>query len=226
MDTHYLPQLRDILLKELEEKGLLVEARETLVEACDVQPMMAVFDPEGYWRIGIPNNLTRREMAILREVYLLRDQLARERDCPPFKVFNDHVLIALAEHAPTTMTDLNRIKGMSAAQIRRYGRLLMSAVERGKRAPRPHPPARPPDLDPQVVERYTVLRDWRKTRAEQRGVESDVIISKEALWAVASKVPYTLDDLQNIEGLGPWRLATYGEDLLNVMKPFQNGSGG
>jgi ribonuclease D len=224
MDTHYLPLLRDIMLSQLEEKGLLVEARETLIEACDVPVVVNEFDPDGYWRIGIPNDLTRRQMAILREVYLLRDRLARERDCPPFKVFNDQVLLAMSENAPGTLNDLHRIKGMSTQQVRRYGRVLIQAVERGKRSSLPFPPPRPPDLDPDVVERFTVLREWRKLRAEQRGVESDVIISKEALWALAYKVPVTIDDLNNIEGLGPWRLATYGDELLKVMEPFHNGS--
>jgi len=225
MDTHYLPQLRDILLGQLDEGGLLVEARETLVEACDVPMTVNEFDPDGYWRLGVPHDLTRRQMAILRELYLLRDRLAQERDCPPFKVFNDPVLVALAENPPTSASQINHIKGMSAQQANRYGRHLMTAIDRGRRAPTPTPPPRQPDLDPDVVERFTALREWRKLRAEQRGVESDVIISKEALWSVAHKLPATLDDLHDIEGIGPWRLATYGEALLDVMKSFRNGTG-
>ncbi len=221
MDTHFLPELRDILLGQLEEKGLLVEAHETLVEYCDVPVVVTEFDPEGYWRIGLPNDLTRRQMAILREAYLLRDRLARERDCPAFKVFSDQVLLALAENAPHSLYDLSLIKGMSHQQINRYGRMLIQAVERGKRGATPTPPMRPPDLDPSVVERFTALREWRKLRAEKRGVESDVIISKEAMWAVAYKLPNSLDDLNNIEGLGPWRLAAYGEELLDVMRRYK-----
>jgi ribonuclease D len=221
MDTHFLPELRDILLGQLDEKGLLVEARETLVEYCDVPVVVTEFDPEGYWRIGLPNDLSRRQMAILREGYLLRDRLAQERDCPAFKVFSDQVLLALAENAPHSLHQLSLIKGMSHQQINRYGRMLLQAVERGKRAPIPHPPSRPPDLDPNVVERFSALREWRKLRAEKRGVESDVIISKEAMWAVAYKLPNSLDDLTNIEGLGPWRLAAYGEELLDVMRRYK-----
>src|SRR5688572_18229435 len=151
MDTHYLPELRDILLAELEEKGLLLEARETLVEYCDVPVVVTEFDPEGYWRIGLPNDLNRRQMAILREVYLLRDKLSRERDCPPFKVFSDQVLLAMAENAPQNLHEISLIKGMSHQQINRYGRMLLQAIERGKRALIPHPPARPADIDPGVV---------------------------------------------------------------------------
>jgi ribonuclease D len=225
MDTHFLPQLRDILWAKLEEKGSLDEALETFTEACNVPAAQNEFDPDGYWRIGIPNDLTRRQIAILRELYLLRDRFARDRDVPPFKVFNDHVLIALAQAVPASMRDLENVRGMPASQIRRYGRQLLNAIDRGKRAPLPHPPARHPDIHPAVAERFTALRDWRKQRAEERGVESDVIISKDALWSLAQREPVTLDDLHDIEGLGPWRLATYGQALLDVIRQLRNGTG-
>ncbi|MBZ0277022.1 MAG: HRDC domain-containing protein, partial [Anaerolineae bacterium] len=66
---------------------------------------------------------------------------------------------------------------------------------------------------------YTALLDWRRERARQRGVESDVIISKRALWAIAGRKPHTLDELSGIRGLGAWRLATYGEEMLAIMNP-------
>ncbi|MEP6988164.1 MAG: HRDC domain-containing protein, partial [Chloroflexota bacterium] len=52
---------------------------------------------------------------------------------------------------------------------------------------------------------------------ESRGVESDVIISKDALWGLAIKAPMTLDGLQGIRGIGPWRLAMYGEEIVTLM---------
>ena len=61
----------------------------------------------------------------------------------------------------------------------------------------PEPPA-----DPVVVERYTALREWRKTRALERGVESDVIISKDALWTLAERAPDSLDEMDDVPGLG------------------------
>ncbi len=221
MDTHFLPQLRDILTDKLQEMGRLTEALETFSEACHVPAANNAFDPEGYWRIGIPRSLTRRQMAILRELYLLRDRFARERDVPPFKVFNDHVLVALAEAEPTSMSELFNVRGMPNSQVKRYGRQLLGAIDRGNHAPLPHPPSRQPDVDPMVVERFSALRDWRKQRADQRGVESDVIVSKDAMWAVAFRVPTTLDDLQDIRGLGPWRLAAYGDDILEVIRRFE-----
>jgi ribonuclease D len=225
MDTHYLPILRDHLHNKLAEAELTAEAEEIFREAQDVEAANNQFDPDGFWRIAIPNDLTRRQTTILRELYLLRDELARERDCPPFKVFTDHLMVALASAAPNSMNELKQVEhGLSSGQFRRYGHEVLRAVERGKRAPMLHVPPRPPDIAPPVVERFAALRDWRRERAESRGVESDVIISKNALWALAHKAPTSLDDLRDIPGLGPWRLSAYGEDILDVMQRFINSS--
>jgi ribonuclease D len=218
MDTHYLLPLRDRLANELERGERMTEAHETFAEATDVPAAEHGFDPDGYWKIGIPADLTRRQLAILRELYLLRERLAEERDCPPFKVFTDKVMIAIAEMNAVTVDHLGDLKGFGPSNARRYGRQIQAAVEQGRSGVLPRPPSRPPDIDPLVAERFTALRDWRRMRAEQRGVESDVIVSKDTLWGVAHKAPQTLDDLRGIEGLGPWRLQTYGAELLDVIQ--------
>jgi ribonuclease D len=179
------------------------------------------FDPEGYWRIGIPARLSRRQMAVLRELYLLRESIAEERDTPPFKVFTDRVLVALTLAAPAAVHHLKGIIGMTESQIRRYGRQIVQAIEQGRHGPLPHPPPQP-SVDPLAVERFAALRAWRKNRADARGVESDVILSKDALWSVAYRSPASLDDLKGIRGLGPWRMAEYGQELLEVLRPFQS----
>ena len=74
-----------------------------------------------------------------------------------------------------------------------------------------------------MVELYTALREWRKTRAIERGVESDVIISKDALWTLAERGPDSLDEMDDVPGLGPWRLEVYGAELLEVIRRFKNG---
>lgn len=218
MDTHYLLALRDHLEAELAARGFLEEAQETFSLGCQVPAASRDFDPDGYWRIGIPHDFNRRQMAMLRELYLLREQIAQERDCPPFKVFNDGVMAALVEAAPATTEQLGKVKGMTPAQVSRYGRQVLRALEQGRRAPAPKPPKPPPDADPVVVERFAALRNWRRGRAEQRGVESDVIISREALWALALRAPAHLDDLHTIRELGPWRIATYGQEILDVLQ--------
>ena len=217
MDTHYLPTLRDKLIELLAKHGRTEEAVETFVEAAEVEPLEHTFDPDGYWRMAVPAGLNRRQSAVLRELYLLREQFAQERDCPPFKVFADKMLLAIAEASPRNAHEVEHVRGLPVAIAHRYAQELLEAIERGNRTQLPRRPRRVSDVDPVVAERFTALRDWRRERAESRGVESDVILSKDALWGLAIKAPTTLDGLQGIRGIGPWRLATYGEEIVTLM---------
>jgi len=220
-DTHYLPALRDKLILKLESMGRLEEAYESFADYIQVPAAEKRYDPEGYWRLSSPGELTRRQWAILRELYLLRDSIAQERDVPTFKVFADAALVALAKDAPTRPNDLKRIKGLPLSSIQRYGRELLHTLDRGRRAPLPRIPGRGAETDPATVERFMLLREWRKSRAEQRDVESDVIISKDAMWAIAFKDPKTIDDLEGLPGLGPWRKSAYGQEILDVLAQLQ-----
>jgi ribonuclease D len=168
--------------------------------------------------MSLPNNLTRRAAAILRELYILREEVARERNVPPFKVFSDKALIAIAQIVPSTLGELSQIEGMTPLQVRRYGRALLDAVSTGVHAQLPKPPSPVPPADPVVVERYTALREWRKARALERGVESDVIISKDALWTLAQRAPSSREEMDDVPGLGPWRLQVYGAEILEVIR--------
>lgn len=220
-DTHYLPALRDKLILKLESMGRLEEAYESFADYIQVPAAEKRYDPEGYWRLSSPGELTRRQWAILRELYLLRDSIAQERDVPTFKVFADAALVALAKAAPTRPNDLKRIKGLPLSSVQRYGRELLHTLDRGRRAPLPRIPGRGAETDPAAIERFMLLREWRKSRAEQRDVESDVIISKDAMWAIAFKDPKTIDDLEGLPGLGPWRKSAYGQEILDVLAQLQ-----
>ncbi len=222
MDTHYLPELRGKLLALLDNCGRMEEANETFREASDVVVTEHVFDPEGYWKMAIPAGLNRRESAILRELYILRESLAEERDTPPYKVFTDKMLLAIAQSDPRTNSDLEKVRGLPAVVARRYQREVLQAVEKGGKTPLPRRPRRPSDVDPVVAERFTALRDWRRVRAEKRGVESDVIISKDAMWGLAIKAPVTIEAMHDIRGLGPWRLATYGEEIVDLIRRMRS----
>jgi len=218
MDTHYLPTLRDHLKARLAEMNREPEAYELFDELCGVRMANNHFNPEGYWRLALPNNLNTRQAAILRELYLWRDQLAERRDVPPFKVLSDKTLIALAKQSPDSPRDLNSIHGMSDGNIRRYGRDVLSLIVQGNEAPLPEPPPPEPAADPRIVELYTVLREWRRDRANEREVESDVIVSRDALWSMAEHMPMTYDELRDLAVLGPWRLKTYGDELVAIIQ--------
>ncbi len=215
-DTHYLIALRDLLADELQTRDLATEAAEIFAEQAHVRLPDNGFDPDGFWQINGAYDLPPQQQAVLKALYLFRDREAKRRDAPLFKVLSDRTLLELAASLPTRTADLALIHGMSEGQQQRYGRSLIQIIHEAAGAPPPQPPKRLPRLPEAVLARYDLLHRWRKARAQARGVESDVVMSREALWAIAKANPRTLDELQALNALGPYRLATYGEEIIKI----------
>lgn len=219
-DTHYLIDLRDLLVKQLQDLGRWEEAQEAFADLAHIVFKEPQFDPDGYWKIGRPSALTRRQMAILRETYLLRDQIARRENVPPVKVVTNPVLVELSKIAPTHPRDLPSIRGFSERQARVYGEDFLKAVAKGQSAPLPRPLVDEP-IDPVLVERYTQLQNWRKGRAAARDLDASLIVPRPALWELARLMPRTVDEMGVINGLGPWRLKQYGDELLTLISKWK-----
>lgn len=217
IDTHYLLALRDDLYNNLEEGGHLEEARELFAEMGSAQWSGGHFDPDGFWQLSKARSLEPTVLAILRELYLYREEQARQRDLPVFKVMSDELLLILAAAAPRSL-DAVRQQRLSERQIQRYGDGILRCIQRGLRATPPaHPPRNNNHTSDVVLKRFDALHTWRKDRAVKRGVPSDVVMSKDALWELAQAAPCTQSQLATIRSLGPWRLKTYGDEILEVL---------
>jgi ribonuclease D len=215
-DTHYLLAVREMQLAQLSAAGRGEEAREIFAQVSQVEAASSAFDPSNFWRVKGVWDLGGREQAIVQELHAYRDTEARQCDKPPFRILGDQTLIALAQTQPDSLEDLRRASGMTAWQINRYGRGILAAVARGRKAKIPRPPYSPRP-DDSILTLYEALRAWRNNVAHQRGVEPDVIMSNAALMDIAQRRPATLAELEGIEGLGPWRRKTYGAELLRII---------
>ena len=225
LDTHSLVPLRDVLAAELAAAGRTQEAQEEferLERAAVTAPIPLGglgadgVSPNAFWRVNGARDLTPAQAAVLREVFAYRERQAERADRPPFKIMSDQTLLEIARVQPTSLDALEGLPGMTQAQIRRHGPKLLAAVHHGQAAG----PLRPPHAEREpdsVRERYELLHQWRKRRAQARGVESDVIIPRDALWELARRNPASLQALESVEHLGPWRRATYGAEILAVL---------
>jgi ATP-dependent DNA helicase RecQ len=59
-----------------------------------------------------------------------------------------------------------------------------------------------------------VLRAWRLDQARQRAVAPFVILHDRTLVAIATVLPRSLDELEDVPGIGPAKLAAYGDAIL------------
>ena len=221
VDTRYLLPLCDVLREQLRLHHRLEEASEYIADMTRFELKSQEFDPDGFWALARPNSLDQQSAAVLRELYILRDELARSLDHPPQRLITNKTLLELVKLQPRSAKRLYEIRGLPAWLVRQNGDEIIEAVKHGlsSRLPLKRPEHEP--IPPPIVERYSALHSWRRDTAEARGVESDVIISRVALWEIARRNPASIEDLRDICGLGPWRLRTYGSALVALL----NGSG-
>jgi ribonuclease D len=183
----------------------------------DVTFLEKPFDPEGFWRNKAARDLRPAELAVLRELYLWRDQEARRLDRPPFKVLGDDALVRLSQRQPRRLADLE----LSPRQVRTFGQALLEAIVRGRASSPPRPPARQINSngrpDPATTARFDRLRVWRGQRAAERGVDPDVVLNNEALMVIARACPATSEELAALGVMRSWKLEEYGADVLRVV---------
>ncbi|MBN1640184.1 MAG: ribonuclease D [Anaerolineae bacterium] len=220
LDTHFLLALRDKLAAELQAQGREREARAAFARVARSRWTERTFDPHGFWRIKGARDLDDQGLAVLRELYIYREERAQELDRPPFKVFNDSVLVALSQQTPRSFAELGRVSGVPRRLPSRLRRKLLDVIEQGLGAPAPHrPPYQGPERpDDEVLARYEALRDWRRERAEQRGVELDVILSNRALHALAEENPTSPDALAQVGELNGWEREEYGREITGLLR--------
>jgi ribonuclease D len=219
LDTHFLLPLRKIQFEQLEKENRLREATEAFERETQVEPTPKIFNAADFWRIKGAKELQPRQQAILRELFVLRDKIARKIDRPPFKVMNDFVLILLARKQPQGSSELEQVKGVGRNLMRYNSQDILKAISKGQTAPLPHyQPGNHHRPDEETMIRYETLRQWRNNLASERGVEPDVIMNNDTLMGIASHNPHSLTRLANIEILGDWQFETYGKQLIKVLK--------
>ncbi len=81
--------------------------------------------------------LEPEEQGVFEALRRLRTELARSEAVPPFVVFNDSTLRALARARPSTLEELERVRGIGPSKQRKYGaRVLAVLQEQMERRPR------------------------------------------------------------------------------------------
>ncbi|HZQ05599.1 MAG TPA: HRDC domain-containing protein [Anaerolineae bacterium] len=220
-DTYYLLRLYDLQIEALKNVGRLDEARAEFERLTRVEWSEREFDPNRYWTLEGARDLDPMSLGALRELYAMREGIARKEDRPPFKVIANATLVRVARTQPRTIAELSALPGVGEWFVRRHGREALRAIERGRaypqnRLPKPTRGASPL-ADPASRDRYARLKEWRKARAQARGVEPDVIVSNDALVEVARVYPQTPEALEQILALGEWKAREYGEELLRVL---------
>jgi ribonuclease D len=215
LDTHYLLALRDILEEELNSKNLWPLALEEF-QRISYGNGHSDQEPFAWQRVNGATRLSPQQLAILKELLEWRQYQAERMNRPVFKVISDKLLIAIAEEKPNRLEDLQSV-GLTVRQAYLFGNDLLAALRRGLKATpiNRFATSRP---DQAYMNRLEILRSWRKKTAELLGVESDIILPRAFMQAIAENNPKNIQSLAEFMPQSPWRLEQYGPDILESIK--------
>jgi superfamily II DNA helicase RecQ len=71
--------------------------------------------------------------------------------------------------------------------------------------------------DPSIQLRIDKLVAWRKRTSKEAGFAAYRVLTNKTLLAIAERAPSSLLELSELSGIGPAKLAAYGEDVLRVI---------
>ena len=180
-DVRYLPGIYERMMAELVEKDRLSWVVPEMEQLCD--PARVRRDSrEAYQRLRRAGSLTRRQLAIAREVCAWREETAARRDLPRKWVASDEVIVEVCKRTPGNLDRLRKIRGTDQIS-ERDARFLIEAVSRGAACPADQCPkisrhTRPPAETESVIDlMYAVLR----LVSEQSGVATQLIATRDDL---------------------------------------------
>lgn len=129
LDTHFLLPLFDLLTGELAARGALEEAWKESQRIASVVARERVFDPEGWRRIKGSRELDAPGKAVLRALWIAREERARASDRPPFKVLGEPAMLEIARRRPATREALAAIPGVTPSVLGRMGETIGAALK-------------------------------------------------------------------------------------------------
>lgn len=196
-DVELLPDLRDRVGELLEEAGKAEIARQEFRAVLERGTVVRV-DP---WRrlSGIQVLRQPRNLAVARELWLARDEFARETDTAPGRLVPDASLVAAARTLPATKRDLAALKEFTGRASRSQLDRWFDAIQRGlttedlppARLPGdgPPPPRSWADRNPEADARLRRARPAVAAIAEELNLPVENLLTPEHLRRVAWNPP-------------------------------------
>ena len=215
LDTHYLFNLRDALEQELREKNRWEFAKDDFMRACLLDEVKQKTNGESWERFSGRKDLSLRELTVMAYLCKWREKEAEKLNRPLYKVIMDDTLITLSKNQAQQKVDLSAA-GLSEKQIHLWGDAVLAAIRQGVSAPlveRKQVEAK----NDAFLRRLEKLKLWRKSAGQEMGVESDVVLPKPYLSALAENPPKDADELAAMMKDTPSRVEKYGHQILKVL---------
>lgn len=213
LDVEILVELRAEMAAELDRQGKSEWAAQEFEHIRLAGPPKP--KPERWRRTsGVHTIKNARKLAIVRELWSARDEVASRRDIAPGRILPDSAIVAAAQADPRTIGELRELPVFGGPRQRRSSRVWLSAIERARALPDselppltqtfdgPPPAGRWSRHHPEAAARLTAARTELSTLSDEVSVPVENLVSPELVrrlcwdWDLAA----TADAVAYIEG--------------------------
>ena len=183
----------------------------------------------GFLKLKGARDLSRRELAVLRELVPWRDGVAGQVDRATFRVLGNEQLLDIARTQPQTRDALGRVKGMPRGILEQRGGELLDAVKRALEVPESELPKFPRaprwDRDPDFDARVSALKTARDAAAKRLALDPGVLCSRDRMEAVARRNPATVAEVMEVEELRRWQAEELAVAFVTALEPHRKAAG-
>jgi ribonuclease D len=218
LDVEVLLDLRDAVAEVLAEQGKTQWAEEEFEYLRTAEPPPQRRDR---WRrtSGIHKVRNPRALAAVREMWTVRDEIARRRDIAPGRILPDASIVEAAATDPKTVADLTALPVFGGPRQRRNAETWLAALARARDIPEPplapESPNGPPPVSrwhrrkPEAAARLQAVRDGLANLSERVGVPIENLVSPDLVrrlcWDWPGGDADVIDAFLRDGGARPWQ---------------------
>jgi ribonuclease D len=220
-DTRLLIELYQQLKEELLAKGRLSWVEEECGLLSLVRTASRGAEPF-FLRFKGAAVMDPRRLAVLEQLLRFRDEKARQRDLPAFKIVGNDAIRELAVKHPRKAGDLAGVPGLTPKLVERYGQGVLDAIMRGMECPPDSLPVYPrnprPVRDRLQDERLKRLKAWREEKSRELGIDGG-ILANNALLEILSEAKHPRGDEEELlAAMKKWQRTAFGAEMMALLR--------
>lgn len=205
LDVELLPELREVLWARLEQS----ERTEWALQEFDYELNFPNKPRANHWRNlkGLGRVKHPEQLAVARELWLAREELAKSTDTAPGRVLTGNAIVDASLMNPESKQDLLKIGDFKRPMARKNIDLWWKVTSKALDLPASELPDRPRSdrfsvpvaaqwkrLDSQAFERLEEVREMAQVIADPLGVAPDVVLNAKtqrilAWWPIDHQIP-------------------------------------